>query len=334
MFSSIGLMRPHSAWCPICFEDWKQNNQPIYEPLIWKLKVINVCPSHQTLLQTKCQNCQKILPQLSSRSQPGYCSKCYQWLGIKKDDIHDIEFKCMPSCELAWQAFVAENIGELLARTPTLLSIPSREDVSQNLKKCIDLSTGGNRQAFAELICMTTSAVWGWYKGSSLPQILVLLRICYCLNISLIDFLNGNISLFDSNHINTLHPNQHSKISRHFPVEKTIILLSTYLESEPPISMEAVAQKLQRDKRILYRHFPSLCMRIASRYKKYRSELSRQRIENLCFKAKSAAIELASIGVYPSDAKVQAHLNWKGHMKNKQIRDYLTQVRLELGFDK
>ncbi len=84
-------MRPHSAWCPICFEDWKQNNQPIYEPLIWKLKVINVCPSHQTLLQTKCQNCQKILPQLSSRSQPGYCSKCYQWLGIKKDDIHDID---------------------------------------------------------------------------------------------------------------------------------------------------------------------------------------------------------------------------------------------------
>ncbi|TEB10646.1 TniQ family protein [Pelotomaculum propionicicum] len=80
---AVGLTRKWKAWCPTCFEEWRMAEQPIYDPLLWTLQVIKVCPYHRQYLQLKCPYCnQDDIPLLTWRSRPGYCPKCEQWLGI------------------------------------------------------------------------------------------------------------------------------------------------------------------------------------------------------------------------------------------------------------
>lgn len=326
-----GLLRPHAAWCPVCYEDWKEKQQQIYEPLLWKLKVITVCTYHQIFLSFKCPHCQQLLPQLQSCSLPGYCPKCYQWLGGNIGSHSSLQ-ETLTLDDLSWQNFVTKNVGELLASAPSLSTLPCRADICTTINQCLEQSAGGNLQRFANYLCVSASSVWEWCQGNTIPQLLILLRICYCLGISLTDFLIVTDDL-TTGKVTPLLNSQYSQTIQRFEIEQVQILLSAYLEKNPPESMEKIAQYLQQDKRDLYRHFPDICHEIAKRNQKYRSELSHQRIQKLCSQARSAAIELAALGVYPSDSRVQAHLNWKGHMKNQKIRDVLTLVRCELGFD-
>lgn len=50
LLPSRKLLRRHRAWCSQCFEEWKQNEQNIIEPLLWSLEVVKVCPNHYQLL--------------------------------------------------------------------------------------------------------------------------------------------------------------------------------------------------------------------------------------------------------------------------------------------
>ena len=81
------LLRHHRAWCPACYQEWYATGQIVYEPLLWSLAVVKVCPSHHCLLCESCPCCyQKNLP-LAWHSRSGYCSKCQNWLGLLSNDL-------------------------------------------------------------------------------------------------------------------------------------------------------------------------------------------------------------------------------------------------------
>ena len=63
-----GLFRQHKAWCPQCFEQWRQENKPIYEPLIWSFKDISYCSEHNCQLVDRCPHCESQLKAISDRS--------------------------------------------------------------------------------------------------------------------------------------------------------------------------------------------------------------------------------------------------------------------------
>lgn len=50
------------AWCPICYEEWRSSGRMIYEPLLWSLAVVTICPTYVKPLCTQCPHCQKQLP--------------------------------------------------------------------------------------------------------------------------------------------------------------------------------------------------------------------------------------------------------------------------------
>lgn len=39
----------YRAWCPVCLEQWRECGQDIYEPLLWSLEGVLVCPTHRTV---------------------------------------------------------------------------------------------------------------------------------------------------------------------------------------------------------------------------------------------------------------------------------------------
>ena len=44
------LLRCTRAWCPDCFMEWQATGIPIYEPLLWNVNAVSVCPRHRRAL--------------------------------------------------------------------------------------------------------------------------------------------------------------------------------------------------------------------------------------------------------------------------------------------
>jgi len=66
-----GLLRRTRAWCPACYHQWRTKGQAVYEPLLWTLQVVAICPDHQQHLVFQCPHCQRQLPLLAWQSRPG-----------------------------------------------------------------------------------------------------------------------------------------------------------------------------------------------------------------------------------------------------------------------
>jgi TniQ len=70
------LLRRCRAWCESCFSAWREANQPIYEPLLWTLQAVTICPYHRRILCQACRHCKRQVGPLDARSRPGCCSHC------------------------------------------------------------------------------------------------------------------------------------------------------------------------------------------------------------------------------------------------------------------
>ena len=119
------LFRQNKAWCPECFEEWQQENKPIYEPLLWSFKDVNYCPNHNCQLSDRCLGCDSLQKAIANHSRLGYCDRCKKWLGNNLDNELEIAEK---------ERQVITGIGELIATAPILYSSPTLPDMIQKLK--------------------------------------------------------------------------------------------------------------------------------------------------------------------------------------------------------
>ena len=124
--------------------------QPVYEPLVWTIAGVQVCPTHRYPLEQQCPACRQGSSWLAWHAHPGYCFHCGVWLGhaatppgpeVEASSIHQ-----------------AVLVGALLARTPR------NEPVSQThllaaLKKLVGQATEGNLAAFARLVGLTKTTL-------------------------------------------------------------------------------------------------------------------------------------------------------------------------------
>ena len=87
MISGVCLLRPYRAWCSLCYELWRSLGQSVYEPLLWTVQSVEICPEHRQPLDTVCHSCGRRQYVFSSRSRPGYCSRCRCWLGRESPSV-------------------------------------------------------------------------------------------------------------------------------------------------------------------------------------------------------------------------------------------------------
>lgn len=105
-------------WCPNCYSDWLKYDLPIYQPLLWALEPVTVCPHHQNYLRLRCPYCNGLQPFLDLENiQVGYCCVCGEWLGQALEE--EANFKSSP---VDWDLWVAQTLGTLLAATPELFT--------------------------------------------------------------------------------------------------------------------------------------------------------------------------------------------------------------------
>lgn len=191
--SGSSLTRPKRAWCPICLEEWRMSGLVIYEPLIWVFEAVVICPHHQRFLQSTCPHCNRELKHLSSRSRPGYCSLCQEWLGFG-GEAGFVDRNTLGTEQWDYQIWTVYAIGELLASAPYLLLPPKREKVVESLSACIHRFADGNLSRFSRLVDVLSDTLSRWQAGKGLPRFDLQLNMCYRVGISLRSFLTETLS--------------------------------------------------------------------------------------------------------------------------------------------
>lgn len=333
--SPRGLLRKRRAWCPTCFEVWRQTGKTIYEPLLWALAVITVCPLHGQPLQTCCPHCGQSLPWLEAYMRPGYCSRCKCWLGsLSTPTVQEVD------ADFEWQLWMARATGNLLGAGPGLSVLPKREQAGQGLTQAMNQITAGNSQDFYRLLrthnFRVSSRIWHWRTGRALPDLYWLLRLCYCLRIPLVDLLIGQVKIVNQPRTFTANerPKPHSKPANRNP-EQTRLALEEILANpqEPPLSLNQTAKQLG-----YYGHtsltytFPEHSRIIAERYRQYQIRTLAARKQETRRKVRQAVPEMTQRGETPTRKRVAAELG-KASL-NLEEASLLREILQELGEQK
>lgn len=334
------LFRPQSAWCPVCYEEWRLTKQIIYKPLIWTIKSVQVCPLHKIYLCLQCHHCHQQLPLLSWRSRPGYCFKCGGWLGMNlatKSSSELMDRLTLSQEELQWQTWIVEVIGELISSTLSFNSSPGKEEIAQSLSLLIDRVTDGNIAGFARLMGIPKNTVWMWQTGKALPVLDMLLKICYRLEISLLDLLKPK-QLSAKYCTKISHKTiQRSPTLRASPklfdadqVQEALLAILAN-DKEPPLTMEEVAASLGYNRRTIFRNFPDLCRAVSAKYRIYAKVCHTEKMQQSCREVQQIVINLHNQGEYPSEARVSKIMTHPGYLRYKQVRAALNETRREIG---
>ena len=43
VFPNRGLLHHQRTWCPLCYQEWHDNDKSIYEPLLWSIHAVVIC---------------------------------------------------------------------------------------------------------------------------------------------------------------------------------------------------------------------------------------------------------------------------------------------------
>jgi transcriptional regulator with XRE-family HTH domain len=290
IFPHMHLLRGTRAWCPACLG--KSTDVKVqYEKLIWCLDAVKACSLHGRWLHTVCPFCNRSQPVLASRTLPGRCSSCAEWLG-EDPTLGSSGTESLSGHELVKQRWITDQVGQLLKIGPSLSNGPERSTIAESVKCCIKLSHYRGESAFAKGLGLPQSSVNEWKNGRSLPGLDSALRICLATGTPLLDFALGRMPNHPTRKINPAKVTEENKKRYRHPrrwtstevngAERT---LRTMISQHPPVPLVNIARCIDRPLPSLYLKFPGLCTKAATQYKEFQNAARRQcvktAIENL-----------------------------------------------------
>jgi hypothetical protein len=180
-----GLFRQYRAWCPQCNEQWRQEREVIYEPLLWSFKEVDICLHHNCLLVDECPLCSSRLPVIANSLQLGFCSRCKGWLGSQVDKKQDFK-----ADELEWNQYKVRSIGDLIAVAPKLEHQPTLENLVRKLQLilfCFERVVNQDLTQFIKLgkIIEQLKIALGQHYNKPFHLIQLVIPVCYQANISI-----------------------------------------------------------------------------------------------------------------------------------------------------
>ncbi|MDP9314604.1 MAG: helix-turn-helix domain-containing protein [Chloroflexota bacterium] len=278
--SSDSLLRRCKAWCSACFDEQRVHDQVIYEPLVWMLTAVTICPRHFQPLSTTCSHpsCGKVLPPLTRQGRIGSCPHCGGWLGVVAQGEHD-QAMVVGAEDLEQQRWLVDAGGEMLAAAPRLHLSAVPSTFEPNMSAYLQHLTNGNVAELARRLGITTDALHTWCRGESLPKLGNLLTACAALQTTPLRMLTEEIDVPAAlcSHTSFLveSPAPARKRSRPIDTNELEQQLQQILDTDehPLPTISEVARRLGRNQNVLYRSCPELCRAITARRRKYREEM-------------------------------------------------------------
>lgn len=320
VLASRELLRLTRLWCPRCYAE--AAGGVVYDRLQWALACVTVCQEHQRALEHRCPVCGRTQRVLAPHSRPGCCSWCGAWLG---QPAATGEREEQPALEPR-QLWAVQAVGELIAQAPSQEPQPGREQIQQVVNAMVARMPWRQPCRLARLLNTTSSAVYAWNNGRSLPQMDNLLRLSACVKLSPYQLLTdadiaSRLRTVRLGSIDTPPAERRRVYQRYDPVV-LLAALQEALESStlPPASVRAIAQQLRTSVSQLRAYAPEQCRAISARYQAYWAQQKHERLVRLTEAIRAAVMELYLEGSDPSRLKVAERLGKPGVMRAPEAR--------------
>jgi plasmid stability protein len=262
------LIRVKRAWCPTCYTTWHDAGKKAYDPLLWAIKAVTVCPRHKTLLTTSCPHCGDQVQHLAARSQPGFCTRCKGWLGSqpwvpKSNQVLE------SSEEGRWQLWKAESVGNLLASAPNITT-PTRDQIARSLKYCIDKYSWGSLARFAWEYKLPKSHLRSWHSRTVRPILETVLLLTYRIDASPLKFFCGDLeteAASSPRYAKGINKTSRARSARaSLSLDEVREILTAAASSDEREPLMTFIRLTGWDKLTLKRRFPGLCATILTRH--------------------------------------------------------------------
>jgi hypothetical protein len=334
-----GFQRRARAWCVQCLHMWKADEKPVYEPLLWTLKPVTLCPLHRQPLSFVCPFCKLQNGVLDPRARPGHCSRCGQWLAPFPIATVLPDNRALTNDDLNWGDWVATVLGEILATAPRLSFAPNRDGIAQMIRFCVEHIAHGDRSEFARELEVSGGDVRNWQLGKALPKFPPLMGLAFRLGISLLELIRGASDSIPQKFIRSF-PSQLSKKQltsgrlreppRRMEPAKVLHILHVGLKEKPPPSVRQVIERTNHHEAIIYRYFPAECRVIAQRFAHYRKIRALARRDRARVEIREAAYQLHAKGIKITRKNLRPLLTSSDYTNLEEGRAALRQIREEL----
>ncbi len=321
VLSELSLTRPIHAWCPLCYQADRDAGSVVYDQLLWSLATVEVCPRHKRRLEINCPHCRRQIHPLDSRSRPGFCCRCKKWLGCSEGSNRE-NGTPIENDEIVYKLWVAKQMGELIARAPSMTADPKINKVTDFVPTCIEKLTNGNICAFARLVEVHQGTVhrWSW-NTRGVPRLDLLLKVCYRLGASFSDLLTRDSISLNYELIN--HSLSRMPVARFRRSDDVRRAFFTALKSDPaPTVHEFSASLGYKNSDFLYLRYSDLCKKLAARYRKshrYQEGIPRPRIILSDKTIKDALQKALNEPVTPSLLEIRKRLGYQSKYKGRLV---------------
>jgi len=269
----------HRKWCSACLDEWKKQERPIYEPLIWYLRGSKYCTMHKNRLSEKCWNCSKKLMYLHGEIRMGYCQYCQEWLG-KTKNYKIKEAQCHVTSK---EKALVNDYGLLLEMAPKILEVPLKYKSIIIIKEIKD-ELGIYVKELAEFFLVSPSSIFGWLNGRKYPSIDSLFEFSYHSNVKLYNLLTEEISQYkeEMNNLMLIIKAKDSKKkmnikNRQFKKSSLKDVLEKELESTESKSLADIRIKYGYASVTIKKHFPNLYRKIKLKHKIHKDSIIKKR---------------------------------------------------------
>ncbi|MGT2473699.1 TniQ family protein [Paraburkholderia terrae] len=291
LFSQWHLLRTYRAWCPLCLASML-SGPGVYEPLLWRLRAVTMCPVHGVDLVTVCHVCMAPQQNVVGRfARVGCCNRCGTWMGT--DEAAGGIRRAGES-----EAGVSRAIMILLSRTAKFEN--HDHDARSTLQKL--LMVRGVRNFLISTCDISPALASVYLHVPRLPRLAVLATVASFSQQPLHRVILGQLVTWNDLSRPCIDTSK-GRVKRDWTVlEREFRLLAN---GHVLFSLKDACEKLNISAFLARTHFPVLVEKLARRKKMLISKRSAEREREMLIRVRKAFRALIESGEYPSYPKLQ-----------------------------
>lgn len=189
-FSADSWLRAWKTWCPQCYGDWQRFGNVMYDPLLWSIKAVRMCPVHRCAMVERCPCCHKKQRPLTNGYVVGSCAHCH---AILTDAESPQRIASAGNSSDEADLWAAVQIGRLISSIPSLPLSLDPSLVCNTLQALINLDSSSNLDVVAACLGITRRSLKTWASGTVRPRVSGLCRLSFQLRSPLLEVIRGNI---------------------------------------------------------------------------------------------------------------------------------------------
>ena len=309
--------RRPKRWCCRCLLEWRRRGTELWEPLLWRISVVERCPVHRIPLSELCSRCHARQGMVSEIVPFGHCRNCGHMLEADDPLRRDSSARALLDVRAQWEWWTAVAVGRMLASQRMLARSGSSRGFAQLLRRSLHLSVNRTVKPLAQYLDVGWNSIEVWMNGKRSPRLGLLLAVCMRLGADPLQVAVdpspvpverdrlpwvGARPPWPSPRSSTPTRRQHRYRRDPHYFKQLAIALRHFLgdSGSRRLTATAAARSLHTSRRTLMTRFPDEYARIVARHKAYRAETCDDVFALRCDDLRGAVSVCVSEGRYPS----------------------------------